>query len=265
MGNRANQLEIRTPEGISFNQLLAGPTTRFMAWGIDAFTIALIWYVVIRMLGWARLISPDMTMALLILLHFLIMVGYGIILEWLWRGQTLGKRLLRLRVISEDGLHLRFEQVVIRNLLRFLDFMPACYMVGGTICLLTARFQRAGDFAAGTVVVRHPKPIDPDLEQLLAGKYNSLLGYPHLCARLRQAILPEQGRIALQALIRRDELEPEARVELFGQIAERLRRATAFPEECTQGMTDEQFVRNAMDVVFQAKHLKGRETREITG
>ena len=55
---------------------------------------------------------------------FAISVGYAIFTEWFWRGQTVGKRLLRLRVIEEQGLRLQFSQIVTRNLLRFVDMLP---------------------------------------------------------------------------------------------------------------------------------------------
>jgi hypothetical protein len=46
-------------------------------------------------------------------------------MEWRWRGQTIGKRVLRLRVVDAQGLRLHFTQVVLRNLLRFVDMLPA--------------------------------------------------------------------------------------------------------------------------------------------
>jgi hypothetical protein len=82
-------------------------------------------------------------------------------------------------------------------LLRVVDLLPACYLVGGVACLLSRRAQRLGDLAANTIVVRSRQPPAPDLDQLLAGKFNSLRDYPHLAARLVQRVTPPEAYLAL--------------------------------------------------------------------
>ncbi len=77
---------------------------------------------------------------------------------------------MRLRVTDVHGLQLQFSQVVIRNLLRFVDSLPALYLVGGAACLINRRAQRLGDFAANTIVVWNPRVDEPNLDQLLGGK-----------------------------------------------------------------------------------------------
>ena len=253
-------LEIHTPEGITFSFPLAGPTTRFLAWVIDVACIAVGYFILMSLVSLIQVpaafvlgkLGPDLALALLMLAFFVLSIGYGIGLEWFWRGQTIGKRLLRLRVMDEQGLQLQFSQVAIRNLLRFVDALPALYFVGGAACLLSRKAQRLGDFAANTVVT-HVAPVSasPDLEKVLADKYNSFREYPHLEARLRQRVSGDEARIALRAVLRRDEVEPQARVALFEEIAAHFRSLVAFPEEATFGMTDEQYVRNVVDVVFR--------------
>jgi uncharacterized RDD family membrane protein YckC len=256
---KTNTLQIRTPEGIAFFHPLAGPVTRFLAWVVDLAAISAACSLagaVLGMLGW---INIDFARAFTILVYFVIQIGYGIVLEWSWRGQTLGKRLLRLRVMDAQGLRLQWSQIVVRNLLRFVDLLPAFYLVGGMACLLSRRAQRLGDFAANTLVVRHPRIAEPDFDQLQAGKFNSLREYPHLVARLQQRLSPQEARLALQALLRRDELEASARVGLFGELAAHLRAAVEFPPEATDGVTDEQFVRNVADILFQPQPPAGPE------
>jgi hypothetical protein len=180
-------------------------------------------------------------------------IGYGILMEWVWRGQTLGKRMLRLRVMDVHGLRLQFHQVLLRNLLRPVDSLPFFYMVGGLVCLFSRRAQRLGDLAAGTVVVHNPQNAEPDLEQLLAGKFNSLREHPHLAARLRQRVSPAEARLALQALLRREEFEPAARIELFSRLAEHFKSAVPFPAEVVEAVPDEQYVRNVVDVLFRTR------------
>jgi hypothetical protein len=199
------------------------------------------------------LLSFGVAQAAQIILFFVLSLGYRIVLEWSWRGQTIGKRVLRLRVVDAQGLRLHFSQIVIRNLLRFIDALPLCYLVGGIACVVSRRAQRLGDFAANTVVIRHPKLAEPDLDQLLSGKYNSFHPYPHLEARLRQRISATEAGLALQALLRRDELEPAARLEVFQDLAAHFRAKADFPAAATDGLTDEQYVRNVVDVLFRVR------------
>ncbi len=254
--SRTNTLVIRTPEGIVFSLLLAGPVTRCLAYVIDLACITAVATVIRTILALASLISADLVSALSILAFFLIQIGYGILTEWLWRGQTIGKRVLRLRVMDVHGLRLQFSQIVLRNLLRFVDMLPMFYLVGGIACLVSRRAQRLGDLAANTIVVRNPKVEQPDLDQLLAGKYNSLRDYPHLEARLRQRVSADEAAIALQALVRRDQLDLQSRVELFEQIASHFRSVVEFPPEATEGVTAEQYVRNVTDIIFRPKKTK---------
>jgi uncharacterized RDD family membrane protein YckC len=250
---RTDSLFIRTPEGILFSQPLAGPMTRFLACAIDLACIIAASSIISSLFGILAIISVDLARAFGMLLSFAISVGYGIMAEWYWRGQTIGKRLLRLRVVDAHGLKVQFSQIVIRNLLRPIDMLPAFYMVGGIACLVTRKCQRLGDVAANTVVVRNPRLVEPDIDQLLAGKYNSLRQHAHLEARLRQRVSPPEAAMAMQAIMRRDDLDPVARVELFRELANHFRAKVEFPPEATEGIADEQYVRNVLDIVYRTR------------
>jgi hypothetical protein len=117
--------------------------------------------------------------------------------------------------------------------------------------VLSRRRQRLGDLAAGTVVVRAPRLFEPNLDQLRSGKYNSLAESRHLAARLRQKTEPEVAAIAVEALLRRDDLRPEARLALFRALADYFRALAAYPPEVVEQISDEQYVRNAVEVVFR--------------
>ncbi len=158
--------------------------------------------------------------------------------------------MLKLRVIDEQGLKLQFGQVVIRNLLRVVDSMPILYLVGGVSSLVTEKCQRLGDMAAGTIVVRVNSSPLPLMDRLGEEKFNSLKEYPHLVARLRQKVSREEGAIALRAIIRREELEPSARLELFKELAELFRSRVRFPGDSTEGIADEKYVRNVVEILF---------------
>jgi uncharacterized RDD family membrane protein YckC len=248
-----SELRIQTPEGIVFAYQLAGPISRCMAWGIDFLVITALSRGLSMLCMAAGIFSVDLAMALSVISYFVASIGYGVLTEWAWRGQTVGKRYLRLRVLDAQGLRLQFHQVLMRNLLRFVDLLPICYLLGGVACMTSRSAQRLGDLAANTIVVRNPRHAEPDLDQLLAGKFNSLRQHPHLEARLRQRVTAVEARLAAQALVRRDELEPLARIRVFGELATHFKTLVPFPPEVVEAVPDEQYVANVADILFRTR------------
>ena len=91
---------------------------------------------------------------------------------------------------------------------------------------------------------------EPDLEQIAPAKYNSLLAYPHLAARLRSLVSPIAVGFAIQAATERDTYAPLARLELFEDLATYFRALVQFPPAALEGLTDEQYVRSVLRVVM---------------
>lgn len=257
----AARLTIRVPEGVEFSLPLAGPGVRLTALALDLGVVSVVGSTLAKALGLLSFVSSDLAQAMTAVAYFVVTLVYGMVLEWAWRGQTVGKRVMKLRVMDAHGGRLELSQIVLRNLLRPVDALPVFYLVGGVACLLSSRLQRLGDMAAGTVVVRREELSIPDLDQLLGGRYNSMLPYTHLAARLRQRTPPELAGAALEALTRREEFEPEARLTVFREVAKRLRELVAFPSEAVETLSDEQYVRNAVEIVFG----KGRKVSIRTG
>ena len=85
---------------------------------------------------------------------FLLFFGYYFFFEWLWDGQTPGKRYLGMRVTMANGLPLSMWPALIRNTVRIVDFLPLFYGLGSIVAMANMLNQRAGDMAAGTIVVR---------------------------------------------------------------------------------------------------------------
>ena len=250
----AKSVSIVTPEGVTFSLYLAGPTTRFIAWSIDFACIALLMSVMGFVCSlFFSLLSMDIATGLTIVVVFVINFGYGIVLEWFWRGQTIGKRVMKLQVVDAEALPLRFSQVVIRNLFRIVDMLPLLYLVGGLSSVLSSKVQRLGDIAANTIVIRHSPFRGTDFDSSMAGKHNSLRESPHLAARLRQKISPREAHLALQAILRRDDFDPDARVHLFKEFENHFRSLVEFPEEVTFGMSSEVYVRSVVDILFEKK------------
>ncbi len=254
MSTRSHVLSLRTPEGITFSLPLASPVSRFLAWLIDCACILAASAVFSKVFSVVGVADRGLAEASMVIGYFAISVGYGIACEWRWRGQTVGKRVIRLRVMDSEALNLQFSQVVVRNLLRFVDALPAFYLVGGAVCLLSRHSQRLGDLAANTIVIRQPKLVEPEAERWrtakLSAKYNSLLEHRHLAARLRQRVPPRLAAIGFEALTRRDRLDSRARADLFAELAAHFKAAVEFPAEIEEQLSDEQYVRNVVEVLY---------------
>jgi len=112
------------------------------------------------------------------------------------------------------------------------------------------RLAANGAIARDTLVVWEPPEPLPDLAALTGDKYNSLRAHAPVVARLRQAIGPAEARAVWSAVARRDQFDAEARVRLFAETAAHLRQLAAAPAEATEGVSDEQFVRNVVAVLY---------------
>lgn len=171
-------LIIETPERVPLHFALASIGNRFLACTIDhamqALTIILMGIAFFTLASYSSLSdeltsAPKWVYAVAILVVFLIISGYFAFFEWLWNGQTPGKRWLKLRVIREDGRPVTFWEATVRNLLRSFDMMPApFYSIGLISVFSTARDQRVGDLVAGTVVVRERETEAPAFAQVFA-------------------------------------------------------------------------------------------------
>jgi uncharacterized RDD family membrane protein YckC len=148
---------VATPEGIELTLHLAGPVPRAMAWAIDlAIRIAIVLAVMFGALQFGRA-----GWGLVLLTAFFVEWLLPAWLETAWRGQTPGKRAMRLAVLNDDGTPVRWPAALTRNLLRAVDFLPFLYGAGLVSMLASRDFKRLGDLAAGTVVVYQPEKTAP--------------------------------------------------------------------------------------------------------
>lgn len=173
-------LIIETPERVPLHFALASIGNRFLACALDhALQLAMLVLIVFvgaiianatsASLERAIDSAPKWVYAIMIVLMFLTFAGYFAFFEWIWSGQTPGKRWMKLRVIREDGRPITFWEASVRNLLRTLDMMPAPFYSIGLICVfMNGRDQRVGDMVAGTVVVREREAEAPAFSQVFA-------------------------------------------------------------------------------------------------
>src|SRR5215208_8442511 len=171
-------LIIETPERVPLHFALASIGNRFLACAIDhaiqGLVLALILVTSIILANFSsveRAVSsaPKWVFAVMILLVFLTFDGYFAFFEWIWSGQTPGKRWLKLRVIREDGRPITFWEASVRNLLRPLDMFPmGSYSIGLIAVFASTRDQRIGDMVGGTVVVREREAEAPEFAKVFS-------------------------------------------------------------------------------------------------
>lgn len=182
-------LIIETPERVPLAFSLASIGNRFLAVIIDhsiQYTaIAVVFWGIFEILassspygrgGVSDLATeaPGWAIAILIIFVFLLFSGYFVFFEWFWNGQTPGKRLLKLRVIREDGRPITFWEAAARNLLRIFDAMPGfvvpIYSAGLIAIFANSRDQRIGDMFAGTVVIRERSDDAPTFNETFSNR-----------------------------------------------------------------------------------------------
>lgn len=140
---------IETPESIDLELTLAGPIVRILAFAIDSI-IKLFLYV---MLGMILRYGGDIGSSIFLILMFITEWFYPVLFEMLNNGQTPGKRYMGICVVSDSGRPLDWGSSMIRNLIRFIDFLPIGYVVGLISIAMTRDFKRLGDLAGNTLVI----------------------------------------------------------------------------------------------------------------
>ena len=144
---------VETPEGVEIGLRVAGPVPRLFAAAIDLAVrmgVYLILLIPLSFLGEAGL-------GLFFVVMFLMEWFYPVLFEVRRGGATPGKRRMGLLVLHRDGTPVGWMSSIVRNLLRFADFLPVAYGFGIASMLADRDFRRLGDLAAGTVVV-HREP-----------------------------------------------------------------------------------------------------------
>jgi uncharacterized RDD family membrane protein YckC len=238
MAVQLGRLEVETPDHVVLRYDLAGGGNRGFAALVD-FVLATL--VFVGALYGFSLVTNTVPAAgpffgLLVLFTFTLAWSYFVLLEWLWQGQTVGKRLYGLRVIRDDGAPAGFVAVLVRNVIRIVDFLPLFYGLGLLMIIFTSRSQRLGDLAAGTYVVRAPRP------QL---DYFSLRTMSPLGAGRTvetRGLSGEMQRLVREFVAREAGLSPRDRARVAKQIADRL-RPYALDVAVADGNDDVEFLR----------------------
>jgi uncharacterized RDD family membrane protein YckC len=255
--------DVLTSEKVPFRYRVAGLGSRLLAYLIDVaflFVLGLVGLMVANVLEVGR---GGAGVALLALWYFLLMWGYFPLFEWLWQGQTPGKRLLGIRVILWQGTSLTFFAALVRNLLRAVDWLPLLLMarvpvllalfgpfvlhgVSFVVAACNRQQRRPGDLAAGTLVVHVERAARPIRALYEAHRDIDAAHRERLREKVQRLDRPQKEAI-LDLCLRRDQIRVADRTQLFRQIAEYFeQRLDVVPAEY---QSDEKFVLEAVSVL----------------
>jgi uncharacterized RDD family membrane protein YckC len=203
---------VQSVTGVDLTLTIAGPGTRSYAFVVDwhiRLLLAAAWLLVAVVAFGAKLTwrTQDGLYTLLpaAILYFL----YHPVVELAMRGRTPGKRMAGVRILSRDGGQPSTTALLLRNVFRLIDSLPATYLLGLSTCFLTRQRVRIGDMAAGTLLV---------LDNAAAEA--SLLRIERLAASSRLSL--DALELLDQVLERWESLDSEHRRRIAQSLLERL-------------------------------------------
>jgi uncharacterized RDD family membrane protein YckC len=237
-----DRIQVDTPEQISLEFPLAGIGSRFMGLAVDTLLQVLLYFAAFfALLGiekyapalpaWLAWLPASWGPALLILFLFCVYWGYFAFFEVIWKGQTPGKKLAGIRVIKDSGRALNVYEVIGRNLLRAVDWLPSMYIAGIVSMMVSRRNQRLGDHLVGSIVVH-----DKRAEQIRP-EWSSSAEQTSASPELSK-ITPEELVLIETYLQRRHTLELGFRDATALKIATRMTAKTGIERPQSQSLDD---------------------------
>ena len=151
------QFQIETAQNITINQNTAHLGDRMVAYLVDSFII--IGYIISTIL---LLVSLEIDLGDMWALYLLLTLPaflYYLILETFMDGQTVGKKMMQVRVVKLDGSKPSFASYFIRWILRIIDVSLTSGGIAVLTILIRGTGQRVGDIAAGTTVISEKKRV----------------------------------------------------------------------------------------------------------
>lgn len=153
-----SELSINTTQNVTINFTAASIGHRLLAFGVDlliiiAYLISI--YTLFSYTGFSQMVSgldgwSQMAIQSII---FLPVMFYSLIFETFFEGQSLGKKLVRIKVVKIEGYQASFGDYLIRWLFRMIDIVISTGVIGFISIIMNKKAQRLGDMAAGTSVI----------------------------------------------------------------------------------------------------------------
>lgn len=255
-----NRVTLQTPESVEIEFTLAGIGNRALALLIDYIALGL--SIVVFWIVWGFFTvgmvdafpnQPDIFLwlfAIALLINFFIYVGYFVLFEVIWQGQTPGKRWAKIRVIRDDGRRVGIQQATLRALLRPVDDI---IFIGAFMIILNRREKRLGDLVAGTLVVQEEFQVVAANFSISEPAKQFAQKLPEM-ANLSQ-LLPDDFATIREYLRRRHAMSPTAKSDLSSQLTRQVRSIIDSPP-LPSGVTPDVFL-EAVYLAYQQQSAFG--------
>ena len=220
-----SRVKSRTPESVELEFVLAGLGNRiyalvidYLIWSSLLLVVLIFWIFLFTQIAWlqSELIRLWVS-AIQILTLFGVYIGYFIFFETLWRGQTPGKRYVKIRVIREDGRNVGIQQSILRSLLRPIDDILC---LGFLFIVFSAQEKRLGDWVAGTILIQEGQAVSKqkiEISSAATDVANRIIETGKIAS-----LTPEQFATVRKYLYRYATLAPGARKSVSDKLANQL-------------------------------------------
>jgi uncharacterized RDD family membrane protein YckC len=249
-----NKIKLQTPESVELEFSLAGIGNRayaliidYIIWAIALIFLLITWGILsYQVIGWQNNEAQLWFYAINILIFFVIYVGYFVYFETIWKGQTPGKRMAKIRVICDNGRPVGLQQTALRALLRPIDDF---IFIGAILIMFTPQEKRLGDLVGGTLVIQEETNIVAakfPLSERAQPLANQLLETSNIVA-----LLPDDFAVIREYLQRRKIMQQDAKLQLSRNLANQIRDIIEL-DHIPSGVTADLFL-EAVYLAYQQK------------
>jgi uncharacterized RDD family membrane protein YckC len=227
-----------TPEAVALEFTTANVGSRILGYVLDTLIVGIVSFLLILPLPLTDAALPEwLVVSILVIVIPGWYFGYFVVCETLFRGRTVGKVAMGLRVVTKEGGPVRFRHAAIRTLLGLVDFWILSGFFAVLLILLTRDNQRLGDIVAGTIVLRERSA----LPAAAPVDFAPPAGLESFAAVLdTSGMTGEQYQAVRTFLLRSNKLLPQARASLALQLADPLAARLRPPPP--EGVQPEQYL-----------------------
>ena len=257
------RLRVLTPELVPLEYRLAGMSERGIAWVVDELIVntalSAVALVLALFSGLTAGLGAPLGIALFLVANFVLGILYRWIGEVRFRGLTIGKRMLRLRVVQENGTRVQSWQSLVRNIVRVVDALPFGYLLGASAMFLDGKSRRVGDLLAGTVVIHEVVHEPPRAVRVLARSESSLSTDAGAVSRIRVRLTPREATLLTEFVAVAERIGTARRLELARRLAGSYRERLRL--DAHAGLPDEMLLRGIAGVVARDRFGKPGRVR----
>jgi uncharacterized RDD family membrane protein YckC len=240
-------VHILTPEHVAIRLVPAGLGRRYLAFLIDMFLALAVTNILMYLLTLVFMGGGEHATMMGRAIFILLLCGYHMYHDIRSQGRSLGKRVMKLRVVDRRGLPITIPQSFARNIARVIDMAPMFGVVGGVVCLLDPHQRRLGDMVADTLVLCETQPLEYKGQLTQVRHFNSLRT-SRVKRFIRHRVTLEEREFLLTLCLRADTMGHQERFDLMEEVGEYYRKKLEVDDPHLSG---EALVRDLTAILFE--------------